>query len=270
MTRAQDPPKPGAPKPDAPIGAWPDALEGVIGQCAHFDRVRVVAETGSTQDAALAHAGGRPGLVLVAGRQTAGRGRFGRAWADTADLGLAVTFVVGGEAADAALALAAGVAACGAAEVSLDEPGQVGLKWPNDVVEREGGARKVCGALVERRGGVALVGIGINVLQEAGDWPGGLAERCVSLRQLGSQASRLDVAVALLALFDAALGMAPAELAAAWNARHVHAGSRQVLLCAGERHEGELMGVGEDGLLDLRLRDGKVVRLRADVTTARL
>lgn len=253
---------------DPPIDAWPDVLEAAVAACRGFDRVRVMAETASTQDAALANAGGRAGLVLVAGRQTAGRGRFGRAWADTGALGLAMTFVVDGAAADAALALAAGVGACAAAEAFLHEPGCIGLKWPNDVIER-GGGRKLAGALVERRGGVALVGIGINVLHGAGDWPGGLAERCESLEALGSSATRLDVARELTGQFDAALDLAPADLAAAWNARHAHAGDLRVLTSAGERHEGELMGVGPDGLLDLRLRDGKVVRLRPDVTTAR-
>ena len=253
---------------DAPIDAWPDPLEATVADCRAFDRVRVMAETASTQDAALASAGGRAGLVLVTGRQTAGRGRFGRAWADTGALGLAMTFVVDGAAADAALALAAGVGACAAAEGALDEPERIGLKWPNDVVERAGG-RKLAGALVERRGGLALVGIGINVLHGADDWPEDLAQRCLSLRALGSGATRLDVARELIGQFDVALAMAPAELAAAWNARHAHAGELRVLTSAGERHEGELMGVGPDGLLDLRLRDGKVVRLRPDMTTAR-
>lgn len=253
---------------DPPVHAWPDPLEAAVAACRGFDRVRVVAETASTQDAALANAGGRPGLALVAGRQTAGRGRFGRAWADTGSLGLAVTFVVDGATPDAGLALAAGVGACAAVECALHEPEGVGLKWPNDVVERAGG-RKLAGALVERRGGVALVGIGVNVLHESGDWPEDLADRCVSLRALGSGATRLDVARELIVQFDAALAMTPTELAAAWNARHAHAGDLRVLTSAGERHEGELMGVGPDGLLDLRLRDGKIVRLRPDVSTAR-
>ena len=42
----------------------------------------VVAETGSTQDSAR-RLGARPGDVVVAGRQSAGRGRLGRRWADT-------------------------------------------------------------------------------------------------------------------------------------------------------------------------------------------
>ena len=252
---------------DPPIDAWPDPLEAAVASRRGFDRVRVVAETASTQDAALANAGGRPGLVLVTGRQTAGRGRFGRAWADTGALGLAMTFVVDGSAPDAVLALAAGVGACAAVERALDEPGRIGLKWPNDVVERVG-ERKLAGALVERRGGVALVGIGINVLHGVGDWPEDLAERCVSLRALGSEATRLDVARDLIGQFDAALAMTPAELAAKWNTRHAHAGDLRVLTSAGERHEGELLGVGPDGLLDLRLRDGKIVRLRPDVSTA--
>src|SRR5207249_3314847 len=53
--------------------------------------LRVVAETGSTNAdvAAVARAGAPEGLVLVAERQTAGRGRLGRVWESPARAGIA-------------------------------------------------------------------------------------------------------------------------------------------------------------------------------------
>jgi hypothetical protein len=78
---------------ERPLETWPDALECACADTTHFRQVRVLRETASTQDAA--DEGGLPvGSVVTAGRQSAGRGRLGHAWADTADDGIAVTFVV--------------------------------------------------------------------------------------------------------------------------------------------------------------------------------
>ncbi len=138
---------------DTGIEAWTDRLQAVLTDPAGpLRRVIVVRETDSTQDAAR-RLGAEPGDVVVAWRQTSGRGRLGRAWADTGHEGIAVTFVI-----DAApperLAPACAVGAARAAEgllalrgITGEARGAVGIKWPNDVVA---GGRKLAGVLVER------------------------------------------------------------------------------------------------------------------------
>ncbi len=114
------------------LSKWQSQLEQAVhgswvfpGTCP-LDRVMVLAETESTQDAAMRLCGGRPGLVVIAGRQTKGRGRLGRLWADTSHLGVAMTFVFDGKAYDDAhLSLAVGVAAskaCGARASTVRTP----------------------------------------------------------------------------------------------------------------------------------------------------
>src|SRR4051794_39600448 len=58
--------------------------------------VRVVAETGSTNSdvAALARSGAEEGLVLVAERQTTGRGRLGRVWTSPPRAGLTLSVLL--------------------------------------------------------------------------------------------------------------------------------------------------------------------------------
>ena len=56
--------------------------------------------------------------------------------------------------------------------------------------------RKLAGLLAEQAGGVAMLGIGVNVGQTS--WPAELAGCAVSLRELGATAERLDVIVALV------------------------------------------------------------------------
>ena len=102
--------------------------------------------------------GGLPRLV-VADRQTAGRGRRGRSWLAQDD-GLAFSLVVG--ISSPLASLAAGLAVCDAIE-HLAGPTRCDLKWPNDVWMQE---RKVAGILVERvdqRDGRLVIGIGINL-----------------------------------------------------------------------------------------------------------
>lgn len=104
--------------------------------------------------------------VLLAERQTAGRGRRGRHWvsplAQHVYLSLACRFQ-GGIAAMAGLSLAVGVLVAEA----LRDHGLtgVGLKWPNDLLL---GGRKLGGILLESRGSaqgpaLAVIGIGLNV-----------------------------------------------------------------------------------------------------------
>ena len=73
----------------AGIAAWPDRLEALVaGIGPPLTIGRVVAQCDSTQDRARELG---LGAVVVAGRQTAGRGQRGAVWADTGDEGLALS-----------------------------------------------------------------------------------------------------------------------------------------------------------------------------------
>ena len=127
--------------------------------------IRVVAETGSTnEDVLKLAAGGAPeGLVIAAEAQTAGKGRLGRSW--HAQPGSALTFSVllrpdrVPPPARGWAPLLAGVATVSALrrETGVD----AGLKWPNDVLV---GGRKLAGILAEQSGDAIVVGIGLNVM----------------------------------------------------------------------------------------------------------
>jgi BirA family biotin operon repressor/biotin-[acetyl-CoA-carboxylase] ligase len=254
------------------LALWAPKLEALIALegLTRIDRVAVLAETGSTQDAARMMAGGRPGLVVLAGRQTAGRGRLGRAWTQHADMGVAATFVVECPADGAGeLALASGVAAARAIEDCTPvsgAPGRIGLRWPNDVVVC-GDGRKLAGVLVERADGLAVVGIGINVLQGPNDWPDALRGRAASLTMLGSLATRSDVACRLLTRLDRALGEGREAVVAEWRRRDTLLGTRRAFLSDGRRVEGVVEAIDPDDAVTLRRDDGSTARLPAAVTS---
>ncbi|HEY3352694.1 MAG TPA: biotin--[acetyl-CoA-carboxylase] ligase [Polyangia bacterium] len=152
---------------------------------ARFGRtLRYLAECGSTNDeaAAWARAGAPEGAVVVAERQTAGRGRAGRAWFSPPGESLYCSLVLRPPVPPAAvppLTLCAGIAiheALGALGARPD------LKWPNDVLLD---GKKVCGILTEMSSDVervhyVILGLGLNVNGRA--FPAALADRATSLR----------------------------------------------------------------------------------------
>lgn len=131
---------------------------------------------GSTNDEAkrLAQDGAPEGTLVWAKRQTAGKGRRGRAWTSP-DGNLFCSLVLRPDVAPAQAALVSFVAAVAVGEaVSSLVPGRPELKWPNDVLL---GGAKVSGILLESEPGQGraldwlVLGVGINVHHYPDDVP---------------------------------------------------------------------------------------------------
>jgi BirA family biotin operon repressor/biotin-[acetyl-CoA-carboxylase] ligase len=165
----------------------------------------------STNDVALrlGEADAGEGVLVVADRQTAGRGRRGRQWASPAAAGIYATVLLRPASRVAALVtIAAGVAVADGIQAATGLAAVV--KWPNDVLIPEAGARepgrKVAGILAE--GGTSpsgpwvALGFGINVLP--GAFPPDVAVRATSLEhELGRPVDRAAVLVECLAALSA-------------------------------------------------------------------
>jgi len=221
-----------------PIDAWPDVLETVCGSNEHFTRVQVIRSTGSTQDIAR---DAEVGCVIVAGRQTTGRGRQGRAWADTGDDGLAVSFTAPHDA-PAWVSLAVALAAAEASEhVCIDTCGAapiVQLKFPNDLVVA---GRKLGGILVERTGGKTIIGVGINCAQRV--FPAALMQRATSLSMQGFVVDRCDLACRLIACVDQWLHADAERVASNFRRRDALRGQVMRFVTAGGMVEGLVIDV---------------------------
>ncbi|MDX2131646.1 MAG: biotin--[acetyl-CoA-carboxylase] ligase [Planctomycetota bacterium] len=267
-----------------------DAVGEILAREQRPARVVVLDETPSTQDVAREMARDLEGAwgVAIALAQTAGRGRLGRSWTASPGLSLACTIAIPAPALDPArLSLAAGVAAVRACEALLGTPNAVtrppaptapdappaarlGLRWPNDVVERGPRGRKLSGVLIEMAGGAALVGVGINLRHTDADWPAELRGRAVSLRQLASRddGPLVDVSAAACALVRAMSRVLrePFEHALDdWRACDVLTGTRRAFVRDGVRYEGMVRGV--DPLSHLELDDDQRGLVRLDVLT---
>jgi BirA family biotin operon repressor/biotin-[acetyl-CoA-carboxylase] ligase len=126
----------------------------------------IVPETGSTNADLLARlAAGEDlseGYWLIADRQSAGRGRQGRAWLDAPGNFMGSTLVRLGanDPAAASLSFVAALAVYAAVSGQIATPATLQLKWPNDVLLA---GAKFCGILLERARDHAVIGIGVNL-----------------------------------------------------------------------------------------------------------
>lgn len=208
-------------------------------------------------------AGGAPhGTLVTADEQTAGRGRQGRTWLAAPGEALLVSVVVRDIAPVLPLATAVAVAetceAAGAAEARI--------KWPNDVWIDEA---KVAGVLIEARPPAwAVIGIGVNVAIEPGEFPDDLRWPAASIgRGATVQAVRGAVSAALgrwveapeervLAEFRRRDALAGREIG--WEGAGVEAGS------------GTAAGIDDRGNLVVETTGGDTLALGSGEVTLRL
>lgn len=249
------------------VQTWSDQLEACIEEegLSIVDRVAVFARTGSTQDAAKRMAVNTPGQLVITGHQTTGRGRLGNTWQDDAEHSLAMTIALNARDHSAPLiALAAGVAVANACAALIPND-TLGLKWPNDLVERTSN-HKLAGILVEAAGPLALVGLGINVSHTRDQLDDAGLANATSLAELGADADRITVAQRILVELDSAISRPEAELSADWRRRDTLTGTQQAFIHNGTRHEGIVESIDPTLTLVVRTRDG-IQRLPALTTS---
>ncbi|WP_322031890.1 biotin--[acetyl-CoA-carboxylase] ligase [Paraburkholderia sp. J76] len=290
------------PTPDTPsAGDWRidrnRAIE-LFGPAAHDWPIEIVEETGSTNADLMARlkalpqkrtALARP-IVRVAYLQTAGRGRRGRTW--VAQPGDALLFSIGCVLPRpieglAGLSLALGSALVdGLRTLPVSAPGQIALKWPNDVL-LEGD--KLVGILVETAwttpdATAVVIGIGTNVRGEdalaakvealnaaggsaaavPGTTPTALSRAWPNANLTDTLAAELNALEAALQRFGAA-GFAPFQ--ARWNACHAYAGREVAIYEQGrELLRGTAAGVDEQGQLLVDTPNGREAVTAGDVS----
>ena len=217
-------------------------------------RIDYYAAIDSTMQAA---AGRQPGAVVVAERQTAGQGRFGRSWHSEPGAGIYCSLVLEPmRVLTLALGLAAQSAILEATGIHCD------LRWPNDLLLDD---KKVAGILVQLSGDKAIAGIGINVSNQS--FPPGLEATSLALWGRHSRQSpgfypawsdaRELILLALLPAIDrfTQLDM-PSILRLFTQASTYVRGRRVVVHQAGGAIEGVTAGLDPAGFLVVRQDNG--------------
>ncbi|MCF5709867.1 bifunctional biotin--[acetyl-CoA-carboxylase] ligase/biotin operon repressor BirA [Pseudomonas syringae] len=203
----------------------------------------------------IARASTMPALVL-AERQTSGRGRRGRKWISPFAFNLYYSLVLridGGMRQLEGLSLLVGLAVMGA----LREMGvkDAGLKWPNDVLV---GRRKVAGILLELIGDPAdvchvVIGIGVNVNMQTSTE---VDQAWTSVRlETGQLVDRNELAARMSQKLESLLAIHRQEgftaLQDEWERGHLWQGAAVTLLSGADAINGVVLGINAQGALRL-------------------
>jgi BirA family biotin operon repressor/biotin-[acetyl-CoA-carboxylase] ligase len=219
---------------------------------------------------------GREGVAVVADAQTQGRGRRGRTWLSPPGTNLALSVAIRPSLpAERAglLGIAAALATRDACAISVAQPLRV--RWPNDIVTADG--LKVSGILVETAlagEGLAeaVIGVGVNVNWRRSQMPQEIAGRATSLADLlGADLDRVAVLTRLLERLDAELLALEAGASPVARFREVSAlDGRHVTLDIGSGLlEGRVLGIADDGSLELATREGPLALAVGEVVAVR-
>lgn len=237
-------------------------------------QIETVAETASTNSDLSARLTSNERVAesawLVADRQTAGRGRQGRAWIDGHGnfMGSTTVHCQPQDPPAPSLALLAGLALYETVAAITPVPAGLKLKWPNDLLLN---GRKLAGILLEGVQNAVVIGIGVNLAQASA-----LPEReAASLAEYGPAPNRDMFAVALARQWAVELdrwrqfGLEP--ILSRWIARAHDLGTTlRVHEPDGAIATGIFAGLAADGALQLKRTDGTVRVIHAgDVTWER-
>ncbi|GGB26478.1 biotin--[acetyl-CoA-carboxylase] ligase [Tistrella bauzanensis] len=216
------------------------------------------------------------GTLVVAARQTTGRGRQGRVWQSPAgNLYMSLVLRPQGPLGHAAqLSLVVGLAMADAIAALLPQgSGAVpAVKWPNDVLlVRDGVAGKLAGILLEsaedQSGTHVIAGIGANVRVHPGPtdgvFPPAVLAECPGAHHLYP----LDVVEAFAPAFAARRAVWARQglggLKADWLARAYGLGQMATVRYGATPVTGRFDGIDDDGTLLLAQEDGTIRRLAA-------
>lgn len=208
--------------------------------------------------ARLAQEGCASGTVVGADEQTAGYGRYGRAWHSETDAGLYLTVILRLMMPPDSLPLVTLALGLAIAEAISETTGLTcDLRWPNDILVN---GKKCCGILTQLDGAAILAGVGINVNHDA--FPGELADIATSLRvAAGRRCSREDVLVAILSSIDEHIALLEEDrdaLLEAFSQASSYVRGRQVAVDQeGAVLRGVTDGLTPGGFLIVRDREGR-------------
>lgn len=231
--------------------------------------VHIFDEVDSTQNVAqrLVREGAPEGTLVLAERQTAGRGRLGRHWHSPKGKGIYMSLVVKPDIPlhlIPHMTLLAAVALSRAVRQTV--PGvSPGIKWPNDLLLR---GRKISGILMESSAEnealqVIVAGVGISCNLEADDYPEELKDKATSLLiESGAKVEREALIAAFLyqleELFTLYREQGFGPIRTLWEASSVTIGRQVRMIAHGGVYEGEALGLDEWGGLTIRMADGTV------------
>lgn len=206
------------------------------------------------------------GTLIIAERQSAGKGRLGRKWFSPAG-GIWLSVILYPQLSPSYISritLMTAVAAVKAIKICTQIKSQI--KWPNDILINE---KKVCGILTEMSAELdiinwVVVGIGINVNIDHREFPEDIQENTISLKEgSGKEVLRVKLVQTFLQEFEKYYEILKrrefSSILKEWKL-YSHTLGRKIRVDTGEKIiTGEAVDINEEGALILKKEDGELV-----------
>jgi len=207
-------------------------------------------------------------MLIIAERQSAGKGRLGREWFSPAG-GIWLSIILYPQLSPSYISritLMTAVAVVKAIKVCTQIESQI--KWPNDILINE---KKVCGILTEMSAELdminwVVVGIGINANIDHQDFPEDIQENTISLKEtLGKEISRVKLVQTFLQEFEKHYEILKRReffsILKEWKL-YSHTLGRKIRIDMGEKIvTGDAVDINEEGALILKKGDGELVKI---------
>lgn len=214
------------------------------------------------------------GTLIVAERQSAGKGRLGREWFSPVG-GIWFSVILYPQLSPSYISritLMTAVAVVKSIKICTQIKSQI--KWPNDILINE---KKVCGILTEMSAELdiinwVVVGIGINVNIEHREFPEDIQENTISLKETsGKEISRVKLAQTFLQEFEKYYEILKRRefsfILKEWKL-YSHTLGKKIRVDIGERIiTGEAVDINEEGSLILKKEDGELLEIISGTIT---
>lgn len=213
----------------------------------------------------LAEEGAPEGTLVVARKQTAGKGRRGRSWVSPKGSDIYMSLLLRPDFEPACASMLTLIAAM-AVEAGIRKTTGLDcrIKWPNDIVVD---GKKVCGILTEMSTEMesihyVIVGIGINVGMR--EFPEEIRETATSLMlALGDSVNKAQVIAAVMRAWEDYYGrylqtLDLSLLRDEYNSELVNCGREVKVLAAAGSYTGVSRGINSQGELLVEIPDGTV------------
>ena len=208
------------------------------------------------------------GTLIIAEKQSAGKGRLGREWFSPAG-GIWLSIILYPQLSPSYISritLMTAVAVVKAIKICTQIKSQI--KWPNDILINE---KKVCGILTEMSAELdiinwVVVGIGINVNIDHREFPEDIQKNTISLKETsGKEISRVKLAQTFLQEFEKYYeilkGREFSSILKEWKL-YSHTLGKKIKVDMGEKIiTGEAMDINESGALILKKEDSELVEI---------
>lgn len=255
------------------------AIQAHLGGHPWHDSIQVFDLVDTTNNLAksLAFQGAPAGTILIADRQSAGRGRLGRTFLSPAGVGIYLSAILRPNCPPGELmhlTCAVGAAMCDAVEAACGF--RPGIKWTNDLVC---GTKKLGGILVELglspsgNADYAVVGIGINCRQREADFDESIRDMACSAEMIAGKSIDRNLLAAhmirALREMDTTLLSGKEAMLERYRADCITIGKEISILRGDEIRHGTALDVDEEGALVVRYENGQIAPVNAGEVSIR-